>query len=76
MWQSGKPSDDLRHLHYGKAPFATSNKLVSLHKRACFQLVVKSVSRHLISLGDLHRYRAFVEGSDDYAPARAFVLLF
>ncbi|KAK6055138.1 hypothetical protein COOONC_07355 [Cooperia oncophora] len=32
---------------------------------------LKSCSRHLISLGDLKRYRTLVEGSEDYSESRA-----
>ncbi|VDO56628.1 unnamed protein product [Haemonchus placei] len=38
------------------------------------KIALKSCSRHLISLGDLKRYRTLVEGSEDYSGSRTLYL--
>ncbi|PAV76190.1 hypothetical protein WR25_15637 [Diploscapter pachys] len=61
MWPKGSPPNDLKQVHVGQHPIAlltSSSKLAS-----------KSLARHMISLGNLYRYRTLLNGSADYSEA-------
>eukprot|EP00081_Caenorhabditis_elegans_P003226 NP_001040885.1 Suppressor with Morphological effect on Genitalia [Caenorhabditis elegans] len=60
-WQSGSPSDEELCEQYIELPIGIQKFDSATQKTA-----IKSLSRHLISLGDLHRYKSLIDGSENY----------
>ncbi|CAB3403458.1 unnamed protein product [Caenorhabditis bovis] len=69
IWPNGFPSDEQLNEHFvdlpaGSLKYSTTNQ----------KIAIKSLSRHLVSLGDLHRYKTLVDGCEDYSTSQKFYL--
>ncbi|KAF1763203.1 hypothetical protein GCK72_011469 [Caenorhabditis remanei] len=61
-WTSGWPTDEELCDEEGLDLPIGSQK----YESAVQKTAIKSLSRHLISLGDLHRYKSLIDGSENY----------
>uniref|UniRef100_A0A1I7THG2 PINc domain-containing protein n=3 Tax=Caenorhabditis tropicalis TaxID=1561998 RepID=A0A1I7THG2_9PELO len=66
-WKTGFPteeelSEEIIDLPIGMGKYDTSQQ----------KTAIKSMSRHLISLGDLHRYKSLIDGSENYETSKSY----
>ncbi|CAJ0941880.1 unnamed protein product, partial [Mesorhabditis belari] len=67
FWPKGFSTDDLKSAHDGPSPLT---RFDSPHEKAA----LKSLSRHHVSLGNLYRYLAIVEASEDFGRSQCSYL--
>ncbi|EGT44640.1 hypothetical protein CAEBREN_01210 [Caenorhabditis brenneri] len=65
-WQTGFPTDEELCSDGVELPLGIQKYENSAQKTA-----LKSLSRHLISLGDLHRYKSLIDGSENYETSKS-----
>ncbi|PIC41005.1 hypothetical protein B9Z55_008573 [Caenorhabditis nigoni] len=66
-WQSGFPTDEQLCSTALDLPIGSQKFESATQKTA-----IKSLSRHLISLGDLHRYKSLIDGSENYEISKSY----